>query len=144
MSAYSAVYQQPSSVDERYLGRYVSLYSYDPGRLTAASPLTYVRRVLNQDERQNRLMQREREEKMPRQQSSVLEGRPSVPVAVRIARFLTEEGVTRTEVYWGVKRADLTSYGAWRRNVETGRYAASGTYTMRVVGVLRGPGSGLK
>lgn len=142
LSAYGAVYQQLSSVDERYLGRYSRLYSYDPERLTAPRPLTYVRTELDRNERQNRRMQREREEQMPREQSGVLRERPSMPVAVRTARFLTEDGATRTEVYWGVKRGDLAPSGAWRRDVGTGRYASSGTYTVRVAGVLRTSGLG--
>lgn len=142
LSAYSAVYEQLSSVDERYLSRYNRLYSYDPGRLTAPNPLTHVREELDRNERQNRQMQREREERMPQQQSSVLEERPSMPVAVRTARFLTEEGATRTEVYWGVKRNDLASSEAWRREAESVGHKSSGAYAIRVAGVLRKPNLG--
>ena len=41
-----------------------------------------------------------REEVVPRQHTSVHDKVPSLPVAVRSARFLKEDGSTRTEVYW--------------------------------------------
>ena len=43
---------------------------------------------------------RRREQVVPRQHTRVLDAVPPLPVAVRAARFLEEDGATRTEIYW--------------------------------------------
>ena len=48
-----------------------------------------------------------RKENVPRQETETLDGVASLPVAVRVARFLERDGTTSTRVYWGLSRRDL-------------------------------------
>lgn len=57
---------------------------------------------------QERQFFRRRSRKMPRVYSPTEPPGQSLPVEYRIARFLDQEGATRTEVYWGGRSARLT------------------------------------
>ena len=69
------------------------------------APNFFVSRIVSQARREDRAAARRREANMPRQYTALRGNTPSLPVAVRTARFLTEDGSTRTEVYWGVPAA---------------------------------------
>ena len=70
-------------------------------------PTQFVTRMVSRARREDRAAADRREEAMPRQHTTLLEGAAQLPVAVRTARFLTAEGATRTEIYWGVPAAEL-------------------------------------
>jgi len=70
------------------------------------APTTFVSRIVGQAEREDRAAARRREENMPRQYTALRDNVPELPVAVRTARFLNENGSTRTEIYWGVPGAE--------------------------------------
>jgi len=65
-------------------------------------PTTFVTRIVNQAEREDRAAAQRREENMPQQYTALRDNVPELPVAIRTARFLNEDGSTRTEIYWGV------------------------------------------
>jgi hypothetical protein len=69
------------------------------------APNFFVSRIVSQARREDAAAAERREENMPRQYSALRGNTPSMPVAVRTARFLTEDGSTRTEIYWGVPAA---------------------------------------
>ena len=69
-------------------------------------PTQFVSRMVARGEREDEAAARRREENMPRQYTALHGTTPQLPVAVRTARFLTSDGTTRTEVYWGVRSAD--------------------------------------
>ena len=69
------------------------------------APNFFVSRIVSQARREDRAAAERRQENMPRQYTALRGNTPSLPVAVRTARFLNEEGSTRTEVYWGVPAA---------------------------------------
>ncbi|MFB6247747.1 MAG: tetratricopeptide repeat protein [Salinibacter sp.] len=69
------------------------------------SPNFFVSRIVRQARREDAAAAERRKENMPRQYSALRGDTPKMPVAVRTARFLTEEGSTRTEIYWGVPAA---------------------------------------
>ena len=70
-------------------------------------PNQFVTRMVSRARREDRAAAERREEAMPRQHTTLLEGAAQLPVAVRTARFLDPDGTTRTEVYWGVPAAEL-------------------------------------
>jgi len=70
-------------------------------------PTRFVSRMVTRAEREDREAAERREEAMPRQHTTLLDGAARLPVSVRTARFLDADGTTRTEVYWGVPAARL-------------------------------------
>jgi hypothetical protein len=70
-------------------------------------PTQFVTRMVTRARQEDRRAAERREEAMPRQHTTLLEGAAQLPVAVRTARFLEPDGTTRTEVYWGVPAARL-------------------------------------
>ena len=70
-------------------------------------PTQFVTRMVSRAEQEDRRAAQRREEAMPRQHTTLLDGAARLPVAVRTARFLETDGTTRTEVYWGVPAAAL-------------------------------------
>jgi phage gp46-like protein len=70
-------------------------------------PTQFVSRMVSRAEREDRRAAERREEAMPRQHTTLLDGAAQLPVAVRTARFLEADGTTRTDVYWGVPAAAL-------------------------------------
>jgi len=71
------------------------------------SPATYVPQMDNRAKRVDRQTARQRERSMPRQATDLFEDINTFPVAVRTARFLTPDGQTRAEVYWGLSAESL-------------------------------------
>ena len=69
-------------------------------------PTQFVSRMVARGNREDAAAARRREKNMPRQYTALHESTPQLPVAVRTARFLTPDGLTRTEVYWGVRSED--------------------------------------
>lgn len=65
-------------------------------------PNRFVSRMVSRAEREDAATARRRKKNMPRQYTALHGDTPRLPVAVRTARFLNEDGTTRTEVYWGV------------------------------------------
>jgi GWxTD domain-containing protein len=71
------------------------------------APNDFVGRMTSRAEQEDRAAARRREENMPRQYTALRDDTPQLPVVVRTARFLNEDGTTRTEVYWGVPTAAM-------------------------------------
>jgi GWxTD domain-containing protein len=65
-------------------------------------PSQFVSRMVSRAEREDEAAAQRRKENMPRQYTALHGNTPSLPVAVRTARFLNDDGTTQTEVYWGV------------------------------------------
>ncbi len=74
--------------------------------LGIAPPNQFVTQIVSRAEREDREAEKRREENMPRQYTALHGDTPQLPVALRTARFLNDDGTTRTEVYWGVSAAD--------------------------------------
>lgn len=69
-------------------------------------PSRFVSRMVARSVQADASARKRRKKNMPRQYTALHGGTPQLPVAVRTARFLTPEGSTRTEVYWGVRISD--------------------------------------
>lgn len=66
------------------------------------APNYFITRMVARAEREDAAAARRREKNMPRQYTALHGNTPQLPVAVRTARFLNEDGSTVTEIYWGV------------------------------------------
>jgi GWxTD domain-containing protein len=65
-------------------------------------PTQFVTRMVSRARQEDQYAEKRRENEMPRQYTALHDNVPELPVAVRTARFLDEDGTTRTEVYWGL------------------------------------------
>jgi len=70
-------------------------------------PSQKVEAVVSFAKREEAQLSHWRKENVPRQETETLDGVASLPVAVRVARFLERDGTTSTRVYWGLSRRDL-------------------------------------
>ncbi len=70
-------------------------------------PNQFVPRMVSRAEREDANAAERRKEAMPRQHTTLLDRTAHLPVAVRTARFLTRDGRTQTEVYWGIPSSAL-------------------------------------
>jgi len=62
----------------------------------------FIRRLVSRADREDRRAAERRKEVTPRHYTALQEDTPQLPVAVRTARFLNDDGSTRTELYWGL------------------------------------------
>jgi hypothetical protein len=80
---------------------------------------------------------RRRDEALPNQQTVLGKRAGTLAPAVRTARFLEEDGTTRTEVYWGMRQRDLVPSRQWQStylklgNTLTGEYALQTAFVHR-------------
>lgn len=70
------------------------------------APNEFVSRMVARAEQEDKQAAKRRKENTPSQYTALHDDTPELPVAVRTARFLTADGTTRTEVYWGVSASD--------------------------------------
>jgi GWxTD domain-containing protein len=61
---------------------------------------TFAEKTLRENRNRDRVAERTRQRSMPKQKSAVLREAEELHIAARTARFLDEDGTTRTEVYW--------------------------------------------
>lgn len=64
------------------------------------SPSVFLNKTILQDANRDAVAGRQREDRTPNQLSTAGREHPRLQLAVRTARFLNEDGATRTEVYW--------------------------------------------
>lgn len=69
--------------------------------LGVSPPHQFVGKMLVRGDRADRRAAQRREQAMPKQHTDLLDNTETLPLAMRTARFLTPNGTTRTEVYWG-------------------------------------------
>ena len=69
-------------------------------------PTDFVSRLVSQAAREDEQIARRRRDVLPNQYTALHDDTPELPVAVRTARFLNDDGTTRTEVYWGLTAED--------------------------------------
>ena len=80
-------------------------------RFGISFPNSFASQVIQEGELQARQLARRRTRDVPRQHTRVAQGAAPLPVHVRTARFLEENGTTRTEIYWStsVEALELSS-----------------------------------
>jgi hypothetical protein len=138
LAVYAMVYEQLARMSGRYAQWYDRLLSYSP--LTGLPLANYMRNVIADSQHEQRMMLREREERVARQQTRTLTGREPLPLAVRTARFLRPDGTTRLEVYWSASAGRLPPSEDWMHGVMQMGHRPSGNYVVYTSGTLRTPG----
>lgn len=119
LMAMRAIYRELALYHINFSGRYNEIADY-ASRLEMGSPLVgtntgfgieyptnFVPRMVMRARREDRVAAERRRNAMPRQYTTLLDNSARLPVAVRTARFLNDDGTTRTEIYWGVSASDL-------------------------------------
>lgn len=100
-------------------------------------PTEYVRTTLAEAHDDERNAEERRKENMPDHHTNVLSDTDPLPVAHRTARFLDEDGTTRTEVYWSLPSNALdVSEGQMGLYADT-RFSRSSHYVLDVSGVRK-------
>lgn len=127
-----SVYKQLMSVGE-YGGRYGDLYNWT---ITDPSFDGFVSQKVGRFESADRRLQWERK-RAPKQKTQNPLSAPSMPVAVRTARFLEEDGTTRTDVYGSVRPDSLSPPDGWMNKFLNLGFEPSGSYLVQATGVLR-------
>jgi GWxTD domain-containing protein len=98
-------------VDMSYTTSYGALQHAHLAASPSSAPVGQrLMRFINEEEVDGRARVRRRDKEVPAQGSSVRPPHlPAVPVDYRTARFLNEDGTTRTEVYWQMtRRAEIS------------------------------------
>lgn len=131
---YADIYRQLMPADQRYAARYTRLRSYNP--ISDPPPRIYMGIQMAHNENSNRQIQRE-QERVPKQQSQILSTHSSMPLAVRTARFLEEDGTSRTEVYWGAHTDSISPSTEWRDGARALGHTPSGDFEVTTSGALR-------
>ncbi len=78
-----------------------------------------------------------REQYVPRQYTEVFREEEILPVAVRTARFLDDDGTTRTEIYWSPEPGALMPSKKQREQLEEEGYGAFEAYLLRLTTVQK-------
>jgi GWxTD domain-containing protein len=82
-------------------------------------PSNTLRKTINDSQLHDRYFRRERAQVMPENYTNVLQDPEELPVVMRALRFLTEDGTTRTDLYWAAGgAAPSTSSAMTHRDVE--------------------------
>jgi GWxTD domain-containing protein len=90
-------------------------------------------------QREDAYLARKRRETVPRVRSAAVDPTEALPMTVRTARFLTEAGETRTEVYWAVDPSDLSPSPANELQLLQSGLAEPDRYVLRLTSVRYGP-----
>ena len=109
--------RQLSVYNPRYMGRYAEVENYiaylkTGGGLNFPTPGEQAMRVENQNTTEDHRLKRIRREAVGPSQSDVDANYPPLNVQMRWARFLEDDGSTRTEIYWTLPTNVLPTYEA--------------------------------
>lgn len=106
-----SIYEELSLEHSDFLGRYAVMNNFTPEQ---QSLQPFMKEQFSRAQLADRRARKRREQRMPRQHSTLGTYMQELPMAMRTARFLDEDGRTRTEVYWRPRAAGL-GIGAERR-----------------------------
>lgn len=137
-AVYLALYAELAFADSRYASRYSQLRGYNP-MYNPLSPTEFLGMMISEYQHDDRLVQKQREENAPKQKTQMFVSHPPMPVAIRTARFLEEDGSTRTEIYWSAEAEALSLSTEWMENVMKLGHYPSGNYVVHTSGALRTP-----
>ncbi|MFB6099071.1 MAG: GWxTD domain-containing protein, partial [Salinibacter sp.] len=86
------------------------------------SPSVFLNRTLSQHSNEDAIAARKRRKRAPRQLSTAKQRWERLPIAVRTARFLNDDGTTRTEVYWAPRAGAFVPGKKQRETLEEKGY----------------------
>jgi GWxTD domain-containing protein len=109
--------RQLSIYNPRYMGRYAEVENYiayykTGGGINFEGPAQQATRVNQQNTIEDHRLKRERRESIGASQTNVDDNLPGMNVQTRWARFLNDDGTTRTEVYWTAQTDALDPHTA--------------------------------
>lgn len=93
--------------------------------------------VSNMNRAEREIAERRKTE-MPLQRTKIRDDVPSLPIALRTARSLSDDGTTQTNIYWGVLPDVLSPPEAVRERIESTSFS-SRSHLLRVMTVRRSP-----
>ena len=98
-------FDQLSMLDPEFTSRYFEVDNYLRKMLdgipSPEPPHVFMNRYLNANVREDRRLARIRQDSIPTVQTNAFSA-PPLSVETRLARFLDDDGTTRTEIYWAV------------------------------------------
>ena len=98
-------------------------------------PTTQLQETLTATAQAEHRAEKRREERMPLAYTSVLNDVEELPVAVRTARFLNENGMTDLEVYWAPSFGALQITESVRERFDDTGYDPDGSYLLNFTGL---------
>jgi len=122
---------QRSSVGE---GRTSRAVTQDPST-GLQLPTNQLQETLTASAQAEERAEKRRENQMPAAHTSVLGDANDLPVVMRSARFLNEEGTTDVEVYWALPPGALTVSDSARMRLDDNEYDPSGPFLIDFTGV---------
>lgn len=136
-SVYRSIYEQLRMVGYRYARRYDRIMSFNTVRPSSPQPVTFLKGEMTKNESENYRIRQQRTEQVPKQRSDVMPPAPSAPVAIRTARFLTEAGSLRVEVYWSGEASEWRLSEKRVQSLLQNGHTLSGRHQVRTTAVLR-------
>lgn len=103
------------------------------------SPENFLNQTIAQDNNRDAVATREREESVPRQLSSARREYGQLEIATRTARFLNENGTTRTEVYWAPEVGELVPGEEKVEELEELGYDSFNNFLLRFTATQKAP-----
>lgn len=92
------------------VANYIANYQLEEGEMsqTQRRPDEFVRRTVSKTRNEDAIAARQRERYAPQEIGLAREDVETLDIAVRTARFLNDDGTTRTEVYWAPEAEAIT------------------------------------
>ncbi len=143
--AMKELYDELARLDGRYLDAFVDLTEYietprdEKGLGAQLPPSLWAQSYLSKQKGHEERWLLRQERRLPRQQSNVLGDRTLLSVEAYLARFLEDDGTTRTEIYWTVPTQPLQAAELLTSLLHQGRLSARDRYLVRTTAVQRTP-----
>lgn len=102
-------------------------------------PTTFLNSTLKRDDNRDAVASRRRRERAPRQLSTTKRNYDQLSLAVRTARFLTDDGLTRTEVYWAPEAGAFFLEEEQREPLEEEGYGSFNDFLVRFTATQEEP-----
>ena len=99
-------------------------------RPPAERPGLFIQSTLGQVRMEDERAARQRDAEVPASYTNQLDDFDALPIHLRWARFLEEDGTTRTELYWSLRSRDLYPSRRVRRRLRKQHYEPSSDYLL--------------
>jgi GWxTD domain-containing protein len=123
------------------VANYIANYQLEEGEMQNSQyrPGVFIQKNLLDTRNLDAVAAMRREKNTPQQLGPEREKTAPLEVAVRTARFLKEDGTTRTEVLWAPERNGLLPTGEQREQLEDDGYESLDEYVIRFTAIQKTP-----
>lgn len=128
------------ALTERMNGYSTQAPTPSPPGTEPSDPLSFAAHSVRDVRRFDKRLARRRAEAVPTAHTETIDEGDRLPVAARTARFLNDDGTTRTEVYWAVDPANLVPSPDARLRLLQQGLDVPDAYRLDVTAVRYGPG----